>query len=205
MTDKEKYYRDGELIPYFPEDAGKDLTVSTVVKHSSHPDTTIGFVSRIEDDPMGDAIRSFKEALGRMQKNAGIEPAKDSFNLPKIYFVEWSSAPPNDLDFFKSVTFPAVQHVNYSQLGKQLFNVQPMPVPHGGIFKYGKDIEEIKLDVEIGEEPCEENSQSTSGTALEKSGWGSAIRTFFTRASIGVEQFIKKIAGLAIEFIRFSK
>ncbi len=209
---KEKFYREGELVHYFPEEAGNKLTVSTVVKHVRHPDTTIGFVSRIEEDPMADAIRSLNEVSKRLQKNAGIETIGDSFqespNPPKIYFVEWSSSPPV-VDPFAQFVAPVVRRVNYSQLSKQLVSIQPMSVPKGGIFymdyKYPKDVEEIKLDVEIGEEQCEENSQSTSGTALEKSGWGSGIRTLFTRASTGVERFIKKIVGLAIDFFNFSK
>ncbi len=77
-----------------------------------------------------------------------------------------------------------------------------MTAPKGNIFyldyKFGVDGVETKE-----RDACEENSQSTSGTALEKSGWGSAIRTFFTRASTGVGQFVKKIVGLVFERIRF--
>lgn len=164
IDDKEKYYRAHELVPYFPEDEGKDLIVSTVVKHKSHPDTTIGFVSRVEDDPMADATRALQEVTRRLQKNAGIEPQPtNAFFDPtaKVYFVEWSSPPPNDLDFFKSISFPVVRRVNYSQIGQQLFNVQPLPTPKSSLFyldyKYGETTEEIKEEYTIGES-CEENS-----------------------------------------------
>lgn len=209
---KEKFYREGELVHYFPENTGQPFEVSTVVKHAAHPDTTIGFVSRIEEDPMGDAIRSLNEVSKRIQKNAGIENIGDSFDDKKVghvYFIEWSSPPPADINPFASFIAPVVRRVNYSQIGKQLINVQPMSVPKGGIFyldyKYGDKTEEIKEEYTIGVDPCEENSQSTSGTALEKSGWGSAIRTFFTRASTGVASVAKKIVKLVVEFISFSR
>ncbi len=214
---KDKTYRATDLDHYFPEEYGDPLKVSTVVKHRSYPDTTLGFVSAIETDPFDDAYKALSEVTKRIQKNAGIEP----FDSPGrtsgefVYRVEWSAPPPADADFGK-FAMPLVRRVFAQPIANKIVSVQPMSLPSGMSFyldyKYGSNnpcgeipLETIKEEYTIGDDSCKATSQSTSGTALAKSGWGSAIRTAFTRVSTGVAHIARKIVQLAADFISFSR
>lgn len=206
MTDKT--YRATDLDHYFPEEFGDPLKVSTVVKHRAHPDTTLGFISAIETDPYEDAYKALNEVTKRIQKNAGIEPFESPGRTSGefVYRVEWS-APPPEVPHFGKFVMPLVRRVYAQPIANQITQVQPMSLPSGMSFyldyKYGNT--NPCGEIELGDDSCKETSPSTSGTALEKSGWGSSIRTAFTRASTGVKWFARKIAQFAVDFISFSR
>lgn len=224
---KDKTYRAGELEHYFAEESEAPFGISTVVKHKLHPDTTLGFISGVEEDPYSEelekAYKSLNEITKRIQKNAGVEPSDTPYTSPGkisgefVYRVEWSAPPPEIGDFTKFV-MPIVRRVYAGPIANEITKVQPMSLPSGMSFyldhTYGKGQnpcgeiplpETIKEEYTIGADSCKAASQSTSGTALEKSGWASSIRTAFTRASTGVAQFVKQIAKLAVELINFLK
>jgi hypothetical protein len=220
MTDRT--YRADELLHYFPEEEIEKVPfgVGIVVKLKHQPDSTVGFISGIETDPYEDAYKTLSEVTKRLQKNAGIEPLDDVPLIDKVagnyvYRVEWSS-PPIEADFSK-FSMPLIGRVYTQPIANQIVSVQPMSLPSGMNFylnyTYGKNtnpcgetpLDTIKEEYTIGDDSCKEISQSTSGTALEKSGWGSGIRTAFTCVSTGVKSFVRKIVRLAGDFISFSK